>query len=244
MKSVNGSRSLESMLWDAANILSGTRVSDARPHWRGAPGEAFEAWGEGAWPTDPWRRNLAGTPPSKYVDRAWVQHMITSMAPATGRPTGTAIAVVVLATRCARSEQPTGAGALPSGAGDGPDYVSHGVATIGHAERLAQLEGPDTRRVEPAVRPAPRGPNDPVLELIARQGARGPAGAASGHGEVVYECAGIGGEVQPLRPRVVVIERPRAGTRCDDQPWELHVLGPLVGDDGQDAARGHSALGG
>ena len=33
----------------------------------------------------PYGRNFAGTPPRKYGDWAWVQHMITSMAPKTGR---------------------------------------------------------------------------------------------------------------------------------------------------------------
>src|SRR5690606_12893289 len=46
---------------------------------------SLKAWGEDAWPSDPWGRNLAGTPPKKYGDWAWVQHMIASMAPKTGR---------------------------------------------------------------------------------------------------------------------------------------------------------------
>lgn len=49
------------------------------------PPFSLSAWGEDAWANDPWGRNLAGTPPKKYGDWAWVQHMITSMAPATGR---------------------------------------------------------------------------------------------------------------------------------------------------------------
>lgn len=49
------------------------------------PPFSLSAWGEDAWPNDPWGRNLAGTPPKKYGDWAWVQHMIASMAPATGR---------------------------------------------------------------------------------------------------------------------------------------------------------------
>ena len=49
------------------------------------PPFSLEAWGEDAWTTDSWGRNLAGTPPRKYGDWAWVQHMIASMAPATGR---------------------------------------------------------------------------------------------------------------------------------------------------------------
>jgi type I restriction enzyme M protein len=49
------------------------------------PPFSLSAWGEDAWTNDPWGRNLAGTPPKKYGDWAWVQHMITSMAPASGR---------------------------------------------------------------------------------------------------------------------------------------------------------------
>lgn len=49
------------------------------------PPFSLSAWGEEAWANDPWGRNLAGTPPKKYGDWAWVQHMIASMAPATGR---------------------------------------------------------------------------------------------------------------------------------------------------------------
>jgi len=49
------------------------------------PPFSLSAWGEDAWASDPWGRNFAGTPPKKYGDWAWVQHMITSMAPGTGR---------------------------------------------------------------------------------------------------------------------------------------------------------------
>jgi type I restriction enzyme M protein len=49
------------------------------------PPFSLSSWGEDAWASDPWGRNLAGTPPKKYGDWAWVQHMITSMAPGTGR---------------------------------------------------------------------------------------------------------------------------------------------------------------
>ena len=49
------------------------------------PPFSLSAWGEDTWASDPWGRNLAGTPPKKYGDWAWVQHMITSMAPKTGR---------------------------------------------------------------------------------------------------------------------------------------------------------------
>lgn len=49
------------------------------------PPFSLSSWGEDAWASDPWGRNLAGTPPRKYGDWAWVQHMITSMAPKSGR---------------------------------------------------------------------------------------------------------------------------------------------------------------
>jgi len=49
------------------------------------PPFSLSAWGEDQWVSDPWRRNLAGTPPKKYGDWAWVQHMIASMAPRSGR---------------------------------------------------------------------------------------------------------------------------------------------------------------
>lgn len=49
------------------------------------PPFSLSAWGEELWATDRWGRNVAGTPPRKYGDWAWVQHMITSMAPGSGR---------------------------------------------------------------------------------------------------------------------------------------------------------------
>ena len=50
------------------------------------PPFSLEKWGEDAWPSDRWGRNtLGGTPPKKYGDWAWVQHMYASMAPVTGR---------------------------------------------------------------------------------------------------------------------------------------------------------------
>ena len=49
------------------------------------PPFSLSSWGDDAWASDPWGRNLAGTPPKKYGDWAWVQHMITSMAPKSGR---------------------------------------------------------------------------------------------------------------------------------------------------------------
>jgi type I restriction enzyme M protein len=49
------------------------------------PPFSLSNWGEEQWASDPFGRNIAGTPPKKYGDWAWVQHMITSMAPKTGR---------------------------------------------------------------------------------------------------------------------------------------------------------------
>jgi len=49
------------------------------------PPFSLEKWGDEVWATDPYGRNFAGMPPAKTGDYAWVQHMIKSMAPATGR---------------------------------------------------------------------------------------------------------------------------------------------------------------
>ena len=49
------------------------------------PPFSLEKWGDEVWSSDPYGRNFAGMPPGKSGDYAWVQHMIRSMAPATGR---------------------------------------------------------------------------------------------------------------------------------------------------------------
>jgi type I restriction enzyme M protein len=49
------------------------------------PPFSLEKWGEEVWASDPYGRNFAGMPPGGSGDYAWVQHMIKSMAPATGR---------------------------------------------------------------------------------------------------------------------------------------------------------------
>jgi type I restriction enzyme M protein len=49
------------------------------------PPFSLEKWGEDVWTSDPYGRNFAGMPPAKIGDYAWVQHMIKSMAPASGR---------------------------------------------------------------------------------------------------------------------------------------------------------------
>jgi type I restriction enzyme M protein len=49
------------------------------------PPFSLEKWGDEVWVNDPYGRNFAGMPPAKSGDYAWVQHMVKSMAPATGR---------------------------------------------------------------------------------------------------------------------------------------------------------------
>src|SRR5207244_8097737 len=49
------------------------------------PPFSLEHWGEDLWLTDPYGRNIAGVPPRTSGDFAWVQHMLCSMAPKTGR---------------------------------------------------------------------------------------------------------------------------------------------------------------
>lgn len=49
------------------------------------PPFSLENWGEEVWASDQYGRNFAGMPPGKSGDYAWVQHMISSMAPKTGR---------------------------------------------------------------------------------------------------------------------------------------------------------------
>lgn len=49
------------------------------------PPFSLQKWGEEVWQHDPYGRNVAGLPPAKTGDYAWVQHMIASMAPKSGR---------------------------------------------------------------------------------------------------------------------------------------------------------------
>ncbi len=49
------------------------------------PPFSLEKWGDEVWSSDPYGRNFAGMPPAKSGDYAFVQHMIKSMAPKTGR---------------------------------------------------------------------------------------------------------------------------------------------------------------
>lgn len=50
------------------------------------PPFSLKKWGDEEWTSDLWGRNtLGGTPPSGYADWAWVQHMLSSAAPTSGR---------------------------------------------------------------------------------------------------------------------------------------------------------------
>lgn len=49
------------------------------------PPFSLEKWGDEVWESDPFGRNFAGLPPKTNGDFAWVQHMIASMKPDTGR---------------------------------------------------------------------------------------------------------------------------------------------------------------
>jgi type I restriction enzyme M protein len=49
------------------------------------PPFSLKDWGADKWATDPHRRAIGGVPPKNNGDYAWVQHMIASMKPETGR---------------------------------------------------------------------------------------------------------------------------------------------------------------
>ncbi|WP_237688655.1 type I restriction-modification system subunit M [Arthrobacter sunyaminii] len=50
------------------------------------PPFSLKNWGESEWGSDKWGRNsLGGVPPKGYADWAWVQHMLISARPKTGR---------------------------------------------------------------------------------------------------------------------------------------------------------------
>jgi type I restriction system adenine methylase HsdM len=50
------------------------------------PPFSLENWGEAEWGSDKWGRNtLGGIPPKSYADWAWVQHMLMSAHPESGR---------------------------------------------------------------------------------------------------------------------------------------------------------------
>ena len=49
------------------------------------PPFSLDDWGALSFAADPWGRNRYGTPPARYGDYAWIQHMIASMKSGTGR---------------------------------------------------------------------------------------------------------------------------------------------------------------
>ena len=49
------------------------------------PPFSLKNWGAEVWSHDPWGRAACGVPPAGIGDFAWVQHMLASMTPATGR---------------------------------------------------------------------------------------------------------------------------------------------------------------
>jgi len=49
------------------------------------PPFSLKNWGADTWVSDAWGRALCGVPPAGSGDFAWVQHMVASMAPDTGR---------------------------------------------------------------------------------------------------------------------------------------------------------------
>ena len=49
------------------------------------PPFSLKNWGDEVWASDRFGRNLAGVPPRKSGDYAWLQHMVKSMAAKTGR---------------------------------------------------------------------------------------------------------------------------------------------------------------
>lgn len=49
------------------------------------PPFSLKNWGADVWKSDPWGRAECGVPPAGNADYAWVQHMLASMHPGTGR---------------------------------------------------------------------------------------------------------------------------------------------------------------
>ena len=49
------------------------------------PPFSLENWGDDIWENDQFGRNILGTPPASSGDFAWIEHMIKSMKPRTGR---------------------------------------------------------------------------------------------------------------------------------------------------------------
>lgn len=49
------------------------------------PPFSLKNWGAETWARDPYRRAFCGVPPAKNGDYAWIQHMLASVKPGTGR---------------------------------------------------------------------------------------------------------------------------------------------------------------
>jgi type I restriction enzyme M protein len=49
------------------------------------PPFSLQNWGAEAWSKDPYNRASCGVPPAKNADFAWIQHMLATMKPVTGR---------------------------------------------------------------------------------------------------------------------------------------------------------------
>jgi type I restriction enzyme M protein len=49
------------------------------------PPFSLSPWGHDLWKDDPWGRTICGLPPAGTGDFAWIQHMVSSMTPTTGR---------------------------------------------------------------------------------------------------------------------------------------------------------------
>ena len=49
------------------------------------PPFSLRNWGAETWAADPYHRSFCGVPPKRNADFAWVQHMVASMKPETGR---------------------------------------------------------------------------------------------------------------------------------------------------------------
>jgi type I restriction enzyme M protein len=139
------------------------------------PPFSLKEWGRELWEADPWGRAQYGIPPESYGDYAFVQHMISSMA-----PTGNSRMAVVLPQGALFRKSAEGAirqallenDMIEAVIGLAPEPVLwhtarrlRGRAPAQEAGR-AQEQGPDHRRVEPV-------PQRPRTEL-PRPGAQRP----------------------------------------------------------------------
>ncbi|MCI0583013.1 MAG: type I restriction-modification system subunit M [Chloroflexi bacterium] len=64
---------------DAAGRLERFDIVIANPPF------SLKNWGADVWARDPWSRAACGVPPASFGDYAWVQHMVASIKPVTGR---------------------------------------------------------------------------------------------------------------------------------------------------------------